>query len=246
MKQLSIYASVAVVAAAVLPGCSTGHVVKVSGPMVSQSVSATDFQKLDVSSVFDVEVKSGNEYSVSLNVPESLLPHLVAKAEGGVLTLGFNCSVNISSDKYFPKAVVTMPSLSAVSTSGQSSVHVGCAVNDAFAVSTSGQSDVKFVQDITLNSLSVSSSGQSDVDLKDVMAQEVSLSTSGQSDIDFGKIVAAQFTAHSSGQSDISGASAVVTQGHVSSSGQSSISVKHTEGNISQSSSGQSDITLGR
>ena len=59
-----------------------------SGNVITQEVAITDFDKLDVSDGFQVDVRQGDTYSVVIRIDENLVEDLQVVKEGSVLKIG--------------------------------------------------------------------------------------------------------------------------------------------------------------
>jgi serine/threonine-protein kinase len=105
--------------AALLAGC-VGGVVTGSGNLVTQELDFADFDKLDVSQGFHVEVQQGDTFSVVIRVDDNLVDHVQVTKSGSTLRIGLQPSQLYNLRDVTLEADVTMPELTGIDLSGGS------------------------------------------------------------------------------------------------------------------------------
>ncbi len=161
-----------------------------------------EFTSLQVSSIYNVDVRQGDTYSVELEAAPELLGRAVTEVRRGVLTLKLDDGGRSKFGKNDEiRAVVTLPVLEAVGISGAADVRSEVTWEaDGFAIDASGASDLTLVLEV--GSLAINGSGASDIMLSGT-ATTVAITSSGDCDVEAGNLTAQDVTASSSGASDI-------------------------------------------
>jgi len=117
--------------------------VRGSGNIVTRSYDFVDFNRLEISSAFDVEVVRGSAFSISVTADENMFDFIrVSQIEN---TLKIDMSPGYS---YFPSVLiarVVMPDIQSLSAFGASRVEVsGFTFEHEFAADISGASTLEF------------------------------------------------------------------------------------------------------
>lgn len=179
-----------------LPSSKTG-----SGNIVTIEEAFSDFDALDISHAFKVEVVQGDTYRVVLHVDDTFVEDLEIVQQGAVLRIGLKPEFRGGITNATLEAEVTMPELSDIEVSGASQAEVrGFASNAYFAGDVSGASvlrgeieagdtrlDVSGASSAELSghgdSLTVDASGGSSVDLADYPVSDALIDASGASSV---------------------------------------------------------------
>lgn len=221
---------------ALLVGC-TEMLTTGSGDVVTLEKSFRDFEEVEISSAFTVDIRQGDRYSVIIRVDDNLERYLDVTKIGKTLRIGLKPGA-FSFHHVTLEAEITMPVLTGLGLSGASEASIsGFESSKAFTADLSGASslegeleagdvdlDVSGASDVTLrgsgSDLTAEASGASSIDLSEFAVEDARLDLSGASDI----------TVNSSGKLDVeaSGASDVYylgepTIGNLETSGASSI-----------------------
>lgn len=199
-----------------IPSISFFSKVKGSGNIVTEKRNVSEFTKVEVGGVFNVEIVAGGEFSVEVEADDNLLPLISTRVDGGTL--------EIDTDKRFstrsgPKVRITAPDIERLDLSGASNAVLSNVENEVLVLDLSGASRVK-VSGRT-GTLTVGLSGASKVDAGELSATKVTVDGSGAS--------RATVNASEELSADLSGASKVRYKGSPSNvekktSGASSIS----------------------
>jgi len=167
-----------------------------SGRIETSKRDLADFDRLDVSGVFDVEVSRGDTYSVEVIADDNLMPLIRTEVDGDTLSIYAESKISKSSQL---RVVIIAPNIRDVKTSGVSKVVLKDVSNDALALDASGAS--KITASGSTASLTVDLSGASKLFSSDLTSKEVLVETSGASNADIN--VREALNAHASGASHI-------------------------------------------
>ncbi|MFC2122661.1 head GIN domain-containing protein [Bacteroidota bacterium] len=117
-KLIIVIASIAVVLliAGLTAGC--GFVLTGSGNLETKEYAFTDFNRVEVSSAIEFEVSQSSSYSISVTADDNVIEKVKVTKEGDTLKIGIEIIPRLGSLTL--KAVVTMPHLGALITSGAS------------------------------------------------------------------------------------------------------------------------------
>lgn len=139
-----------------------------------------NFNGINGSASFDIEVKKADKFSVLIIADKSLKDELIVKKKGNSLYLGLKpfSFLKVKS----PKAIITMPELLSVDLSGASSI-IAAGFNSAnnFSCDLSGSSSMEI--DIIAGNVFIESSGASDI-YAVLESESVDIDLSGSSDLE--------------------------------------------------------------
>jgi hypothetical protein len=181
---------------ALIPGART---ITGSGDLVTREEPITDFDKVDVSHAFHVDISQGDTFSVIVRVDDNLVEHLQVVKRGETLKIGLEPGLTPSVQDATMEAEVTMPELVGLELSG--AVHAtitGFKSMEALDVNLSGASDLR--GDIEAGDAAFDASGASRVTLNG-SAGDVSVEGSGASHIDLSDFAVADADVKVSGAS---------------------------------------------
>jgi hypothetical protein len=209
-----------------------------SGDVVTREEPITDFDRVDVSHAFHVNISQGDTFSVVVRADDNMVEYLEVVKQGDTLKIGLKPSSGYNVREATLEAEVTMPELAGLELSGASHVVVtGFKSTKALDANLSGASrlrgdievgdatfDASGASRVTLNgsarNMTVEGSGASQIDLSDFAVADAKVKLSG----------ASAATVNPSGTLDVdaSGASDVYylgdpTLGKVDTSGASSV-----------------------
>lgn len=168
---------------------------------VSQTYELSDFDKIDVAGVYELEVTVGPEYSVVISGPSEEMERVQAKVEGGALVLDQAKQKRGLGALHHEgvSAKVSLPALSALDISGVVDGEVEGIEAQAFAVNLSGVGDVDLAGSCT--DLTARVSGVGDLDAKELECKTARVNVSGVGDA---KVFASESVdANISGMGDI-------------------------------------------
>ena len=219
-------------------GCVDGDGIRGSGVLATQEFALADFDELDISHAFEVDICRSDTFSVSITVDDNFLEHLVVEKEGGTLRIGLERGFSARGDVTL-EARIELPELRRVSLSGASRANLAAfSAEGRIDIDVSGASSV--AGELTADIVQIKLSGASSADLTGT-AREASLRASGASRLDLRGFTLERATVELSGASraeltvtdtiseiTASGASRLVyhgspTVGRVSTSGASTI-----------------------
>jgi len=190
-----------------------------SGEVVTQEEAISEFDKVDISQSFNVEIKQGESFSVLIRVDDNLVEHLNVVKQGSTLRIGLDPNRSYTIRNATMEAEVTMPELLGLDLSGNSDANVsGFESTKSLVVDLSGNSgllgdiqagdarfDVSGNSSVTVTgsagSVSVDASGSSEVDLTDFPASDGTVNASGASTVIVN--LSGRLDADASGSSDV-------------------------------------------
>jgi hypothetical protein len=111
------------IALAVLAGC-TPTTITGSGNVVTQEEAITNFDKVDISNSFDVDISQGESFSVIIRVDDNLVEHLQVVRQDSTLKIGLKPNRNYTIRDATMEAEVTMPELTGLDLSGSSQANI--------------------------------------------------------------------------------------------------------------------------
>lgn len=167
-----------------------------SGHIETSKRDVADFDKLDVSGVFDVEVSRGEGFSVEVIADDNLLPLIRTEVDGDTLSIYSDGKISKSSQL---RVVITAPNIREVKATGVSKVMLNDVKNDELSLDASGAS--KITVSGSTASLTIDISGASKVLGSDLVSKQATVETSGASSADIK--VSDALNAHASGASHI-------------------------------------------
>ena len=174
-----------------------------NGKIVEEKREITDFTKIEVSSIINVELTQADNYDILIKTDENLMEYIITEEKNGVLYI--RCIKKFSNIEPTKLIVyVSLPNLESLKTSGASVVSMknNFELKD-FECDFSGASDIKL--NFTAINFECDISGASDVFIKSKHIKN-NIEISGASDIDF------EFTTEQT-KLDISGASDITLKG---------------------------------
>lgn len=154
------------------------------GKTVTQTYDFDDFDSVSIGGVYEVDIKVGPSYSISLTGNEDQMENVKVKSEDGMLYLG-------KKDKKYKKkkqhnhkgiiAKITLPDLEALRVSGVASGDVENVDADDFDLSVSGVAEVNI--DGTCNALTARVSGVGELDAENFKCKDVNVTLSGVGEV---------------------------------------------------------------
>jgi hypothetical protein len=235
------FIGMAAIAAAAAAGCSETRA-QSGGPLVDRQYQVGGFTQIEVAGPYDVDVRTGSNFSVSARGSESLLQRTIVEVEGDRLV------IRPEKDKWWrsmswgrdTKAnfVVTLPQIRGATIAGSGDVRVNEIRGDQFEGTIAGSGALNLGSlDVQQLKLSIAGSGEArasrgraaraeydiagsgDVDASAIHAQDVHVSIAGSGDV----------RAHATGVADVD----IVGSGDVTLTGGARCSVsKAGSGNV--------------
>jgi hypothetical protein len=181
-------------------GLGGGTTISGSGNVVSQEYDLTDFDQVDISHAFNVDVMQGESYSVIVSVDDNLVEHLNVVKQGNTLKIGLKPNFDYTVRNTTLNTEVAMPALTRIEASGASDVIAnGFDSTNAFQVKLSGASTVVLTG--SAGDLTVDVSGSSDADLAGFPVGGARVDASGASTVIVN--VSGRLDVDASGSSDV-------------------------------------------
>lgn len=227
MKQRKQFALIGLLLALSILACQVGGIggsatISGSGNVVPQENDMSDFDQVDVSHAFNVDITQGESYSVIVKVDDNLVEHLQVIKQGSTLKIGLKPNFNYTVRNTTLNAEVTMPVLTRLEASGSSDVTAtGFESTNAFQVRLSGASTA--VLSGSAGALTVNVSGSSDADLAGFPVGDANVDASGASTVVVN--VSGRLDVDASGSSDVFYLGSP-TLGNIDTSGSSSVEPK--------------------
>ncbi|TLP81674.1 head GIN domain-containing protein [Maribacter sp. ACAM166] len=241
MKKLSVL----VCAGLMIMSCSAqwGKTIKGNGNNVTIERNTGDYNGVDVSGWFDVDLIAGNEGSITLQGEENLLQYIITEIKDGKLVIKTEKGVNLKTSTWKSEIRITVPieSINSVSLSGSGDIAGKTKIkSDKFSTNMSGSGDINL--DINTNSLSARMSGSGDIVLSG-NTTDFDVTISGSGDIEAYDLDADNVSATISGSADIRVTAKKSIKARVSGSGD--ISYKGNPEKVDTKTSGSGDISKG-
>ncbi|NOX93847.1 MAG: DUF2807 domain-containing protein [Alphaproteobacteria bacterium] len=173
-------------------GLSAGLVVmagavSASDDIVSRNLDLSGFDKIEISGVYDLDVRVGSDFSVELSGTEYELNRVEASVDGDTLELAMGKRKRGEKRKWRNnrkgiKAYVTLPMLRSLDISGVVDGVVTGVNSDNFEINISGVGDLDI--DGECGALEARLSGVGDLDARGLECQSVTVRVSGVGDAD--------------------------------------------------------------
>jgi RNA polymerase sigma factor (sigma-70 family) len=172
-----------------------------SGKPLTKEFKFTDFNSVEIRSVFQVEITQGDTYQTSITADDNLFDYIKAAKEGSTLTLSLDSKDKSIHTKEHLKAKITMPTLRNLKMSGACHASVsGFKSMAEVKIEMDGASKLKGNLEATKLALKVS--GASHLNLEG-LAKEAKLEASGACHLDLDKFAIDQADIHLSGASHL-------------------------------------------
>jgi hypothetical protein len=150
--------------------------------VITQEEAIADFEKLDVSNGFRVEVSQGDSFSVVIRIDDNLVEHLQVAKEGNTLKIGLKPGRLYNILGATLEADVTMPELTGLDLSGGShGTATGFESTRDLVLDLSGGSHATLAG--TAGDVTIDASGGSEADLSGFSVADVSIEASGGSEV---------------------------------------------------------------
>jgi hypothetical protein len=209
---------VSILAAVLIAGCAQVNITG-SGNVINQEEMLSDFDAIDISHSFSVDITQGDNYSVVIRIDDNLVEYLDVAKAGSTLRIRFEPTRSYNIFDATMEAEITMPELVGLDLSGNSEARVTEFVSARpFTVDLSGNSNLR--GDIQAGDLRLDASGNSGVTLSG-SGGEISVDASGSSVVDLAEFLG--------------------VNGDVGASGASTVTV-NLSGRLDADASGSSDI----
>jgi hypothetical protein len=171
-----------------------------NGNVRNEQRNVSGFHGVKSSGSIDVEIKNGNNYSVTVEDDDNLFPYIVTEVENGVLNIHYKDNTSISNDH--AKVYVTAPALSEISVSGSGDIAADNVIKstDQIQFNTSGSGDIKATVDAP--AIKATGSGSGDISLSG-NTKDFDCRMTGSGDINCNNLKSENTTVHVSGSSTV-------------------------------------------
>lgn len=153
--------------------------VKGSGHMATEHRDLTDFRKIDVSGVFQVEIVAQKDFSVEIEADENLLQYIKAEVHRGELKLSTERKLSTNNPI---RVRITAPDIEAIDSSGAANVVLSDLKNGGIEIDSSGASKIKISGETA--KLIVDVSGATQVNADGLTAENATVEASGASTVE--------------------------------------------------------------
>lgn len=140
-----------------------GQSVTGNGNVKEEKRDIADFHGIATSGSIEVEIVSGDNYSVKVSNDQNLLQYVVTEIKDGVLNVYYKSGYNINNDH--AKVLISAPSLDKIATSGSGDISGDGTIKNTNEItfSLSGSGDV--TANVDAPSINVRGSGSGDIKL---------------------------------------------------------------------------------
>ncbi len=156
-----------------------------NGNIRTEKRNVSDFHGVKSGGSIDIEIKSGDTYSVSVEDDDNLLPYIITEVNDGVLNVYYKSNTSINEDH--AKVYVTAPSLDKIVASGSADITASDILKNTknIDMNVSGSGSIKGQVDAPAVNISVFGSGNIDLTGR---TKNFSGKVSGSGDLNCGKL----------------------------------------------------------
>jgi hypothetical protein len=160
----------------------------------------SEIHAVKTSGSIDVEIKSGNDYSLVVENDENLIRYVITDIDNGTLNIHYKHGYSVMNDH--AKVVVTAPSLDKLVTSGSGDIISDGVIKNVneIQITTSGSGDINV--NVDAPSVKVTGSGSGDVSLSG-RTKDFNCKISGSGDVKCQNLKSENAVVHLSGSSDV-------------------------------------------
>lgn len=171
-----------------------------NGKIRDENREISNIYEVRTSGSIDVEIRSGNNYSLKVQDDENLLPYVITEVDDGVLNVHYKDGYSILRDH--AKVIITAPTLEKLSSSGSADItSVGIIKNsNQIEINTSGSGDINAQVDAP--SIRVSGSGSGNITLSG-RTKDFDCKISGSGDVKCANLKSENADVHVAGSSDV-------------------------------------------
>ena len=171
-----------------------------NGKVRDEKRDISNINTVKTSGSIDVEINSGDTYSLTVENDENLIPYIVTEVNNGVLDIHYKNGYSIMNDH--AKVIVTVPTLDKIITSGSGDISTNGVIKSAneIEMNTSGSGNIK--ADVDAPSVKVSGSGSGDIELSG-RTKDFDCRISGSGDIKCSNLKSENADIHVSGSSNV-------------------------------------------
>jgi hypothetical protein len=186
----------------IIAGCTviTGSI-RGSGNIVTEDYDISDFDRVDVSYGYHVQITQGEAFDVVLRVDENAQQYVDVAKRGGILHIGMKPGRTYAFINVTLEATITMPTLTGVALSGDANATIrGFHSDKAFAADVSGDGDLS--GDLVCGQATLNVSGGSEATLSG-SASDLAAEVSGASKVELSAFAVEKANIEASGDSEV-------------------------------------------
>jgi hypothetical protein len=171
-----------------------------NGNVRDENREIADIREVRTSGSIDVEIRSGDNYALTVQDDENLLPYVITEVDDGVLNVHYKDGYSVMRDH--AKVTVTVPTLEKLASSGSADITSAGVIKNPgkIEISTSGSGDIK--AEVDAPSISVNGSGSGNVTLAG-RTKDFDCRMSGSGDVNCGNLKSENAVVRVSGSSDV-------------------------------------------
>ena len=187
-----------------------------NGNVRTETRNVGNFSGIKTSGSIDLEISSGEAYSVTVEDDENILPLVITKVENGTLNVYYKSNTSISDDN--AKVYIKAPSLDKIVSSGSANITITDVIkNDRqIEISVSGSGDIKGGVDAPKIYASIGGSGNVSLDGR---TKDFDGKVSGSGNLDCGGLHSENADVSVSGSGNAHVFASVSLKAHASGSG---------------------------
>lgn len=193
MKKCSIF----LIAAVLFASCQT---LTGNGNVRDEKRNIPEIYEVNTSGSIDVEIKSGDTYSVTVHNDDNLLPYVITEVDNGALNIHYKDGYFINND--LAKVIVTAPALEKLASSGNADITSNGVIKNSkeIELKTSGSGDINV--EVDAPAITVTGSGSGDITLSG-RTKDFDCKMSGSGDVKCSNLKSENAVIHVSGSSDV-------------------------------------------
>jgi len=219
-----------------------GKKINGNGNVVTINRTTPDYDGIDMSGSFDVELIEGQEGKLSLTGEENLLKYIVTEVKNGKLTIKTEKGANLSPSRNKGITLrIPIENIDALSLSGSGDIIGRTTIKtENFKTALSGSGDI--TAEVEANTVSAVMSGSGDIELRG-KCTDFDIKVSGSGDIDTYGLAADNVDVLISGSADVEVTANKSLKARVSGSGD--VSYRGNPQKVDTKSTGSGDISKG-
>ena len=161
---------------ATIPGALVG-----SGNVVTESFDVSDFDQIRLGTSGTLYVEQGDEFSLTIETDDNILPALNVDVTKGVLRLTANPDYTaLQSTTLIYR--VTVPELTALDVSGSGEIFVGDFKSASLSMTVSGSGDTVF-SNAEIDSLTINVNGSGKVTIESATSEDITIKVNNSGDV---------------------------------------------------------------
>jgi hypothetical protein len=152
-----------------------------SGDIVTESFDVSDFDQIRLGTSGTLYVEQGDEFSLTIETDDNILPALNVDVTKGVLRLTANPDyTTLQSTTLIYR--VTVPELTALDVSGSGEIFVGDLKSASLFMNVSGSGDMNF-SNAEIDSLTINVNGSGKVTFESATSKDISINVNDSGDV---------------------------------------------------------------